>query len=174
MARSLEWLNDELQKQQTKVEDSERAMAEYREEQNALSLEDRQNIVVARLNQLNDAVTRAKTERVQKEALYNQIKALGPGVSPTTIPAVRAEPVHPEHQDPARRPAARTDTLIERYGEKYPEVIKINANIEDAKRQLASELAKAADAIRNDYQSALARSGRWPRPSKIRRAPRWI
>ena len=53
-AKSLQFLADEIKKQQTKVEDSERAMAQYRETNNALSLEDRQNTVVASLNTVND------------------------------------------------------------------------------------------------------------------------
>ena len=54
--KSLDFLAGEIAKQQKKVEDSERAMAEYRESNNALSLEDRQNTVVASLNQVNDRV----------------------------------------------------------------------------------------------------------------------
>src|SRR5438046_51474 len=46
----LEWLGKELQTQQQKVEDSERGLAEYRDKENALSLDDKQNIVLARLN----------------------------------------------------------------------------------------------------------------------------
>ncbi len=84
MVSSLEWLSRELVTQQTKVEASERAMAQYREDQQALSLEERQNIVVSRLNQLNDAVTRAKTNRVQKEALYDQVKGLERRTFPST------------------------------------------------------------------------------------------
>ncbi len=52
--KSLQFLSEEIAKQQQKVEESERAMADYREHNNALSLEDRQNTVVASLNQLND------------------------------------------------------------------------------------------------------------------------
>src|SRR5258706_9286271 len=48
---SLDFLDGEIRKQQTKVEDSERAMADYREHNNALSLDDRQNTVSASLNQ---------------------------------------------------------------------------------------------------------------------------
>ena len=76
MARSLEWLAEELTRQKQTVEASERAMALYREQQNALSLEDRQNIVISRLNQLNDAATRARTVRAQKEALYRRVAKL--------------------------------------------------------------------------------------------------
>src|SRR4029077_18401948 len=83
----LAWLAKELSNQQQKVEQSERALAEYRDKQNALSLDDKQNIVVSRLNQLNDAVTRAKMVRVQKETLYSQIKPLLPGGVIAVVPA---------------------------------------------------------------------------------------
>ena len=156
MAKSLEWLTQELGKQQQKVEGSERALAQYREDQNALSLEDRQNIVVSRLNQLNDAVTRAKTNRVQKESLYNQIKTLGPNASPETIPAILQNAYIQSMKTRVADLQRERAVLMERYGEKYPAVKDVNANIQDAQRQLSLELAKAIDAIRNDYQSAVS------------------
>ena len=94
-------------KQQKKVEASERAMAQYREDQNALSLEDRQNIVVARLNQLNDAATKAKTNRVQKQSLYDQVKSLGADVVGRHHSGDPAEPLHPGRQDAACGSPAR-------------------------------------------------------------------
>src|SRR5205823_9907371 len=91
--KGLAFLRDEIAKQQAKVEDSERAMADYREHNNALSLEDRQNTVVASLNQLNDQYTRAKTERIQKETLYKQIEGLAPSTPQLdTIPAITMNP----------------------------------------------------------------------------------
>ena len=50
--KNLVWLSDEVTKQEKKVTEAETAMSRYREQQNALSLEDRQNIVVSRLNTL--------------------------------------------------------------------------------------------------------------------------
>src|SRR4029453_10596144 len=50
---TITWLGEELGKQRGKVEAAERAMAEYQEGQNAMSLDDRQNIVIPRLNSLN-------------------------------------------------------------------------------------------------------------------------
>ena len=155
-AKSLEWLGQELAKQKAKVEDSERAMAQYREDQNALSLEDRQNIVVARLNQLNDAATRAKMSRVQKESLYNQIKSIGPTVaSPDTIPSILQNPYIQSMKTRLADLQRERTTLMERYGDKYPDVMKVNANIQDAQRQLQLEIAKAIEGIRNEYQSAV-------------------
>ena len=62
-------------------------MAEYRASQNASPLTDPQNIVTARLNQLNDAATRARTVRAQRESLLRQIEALGAGAA-DAIPAI--------------------------------------------------------------------------------------
>ena len=62
--KTLDWLGTEITRQQTVVEHSERALGDYRESQNALSLGDQQNIVVSRLNALNDEATRARTNRL--------------------------------------------------------------------------------------------------------------
>ena len=152
----LSWIEQELDRQKSKVEASERALASYREEQNALSLEDRQNIVVARLNQLNDVVTKAKTSLVQKESLYNQVKSLSPGASPDTIPAILQNQFIQSLKTQVAELERDRANLSERYGDRHPEIIKVNASIKDATRQLEQELAKAIDAIRNDYQAALA------------------
>ena len=152
----LSWIEQELERQKAKVEASERAMASYREEQNAGSLEDRQNIVVARLNQLNDVVTKAKTTLVQKESLYNQVKSLSPGASPETIPAILQNQYIQSLKTQVAELERDRANLSERYGDRHPEIIKVNASIKDATRQLELELAKAIDAIRNDYQAALA------------------
>jgi capsular exopolysaccharide synthesis family protein len=154
VSSGLEWLEEELERQRRKVETSERAMASYREEQNAGSLEDRQNIVVARLNQLNDAVTKAKTTLVQKESLFNQVKALTPGAPIDSVPAILQNQYIQSLKTQVADLERDRANLSERYGEKHPEIVKINASIKDATRQLDQELAKAIDAIRNDYQAA--------------------
>jgi capsular exopolysaccharide synthesis family protein len=151
----LEWLDKELASQQKKVEENERAMAEYRDKENALSLDDKQNIVLARLNQLNDAVIRAKTSRVQKETLYNQVRSIAPGTSAETLPIIGGNlqiQAIKNHLAELQRDRVR---LSERYGDKHPEIVKINASLQDTQRQLEAEAAKAVQSIRNDYDSAV-------------------
>ena len=91
--KNLRWLSDEVVKQEKKVSDAEAAMTKYREDQNALSLGDRQNITIARLNALNETVTRQRTERMQKEATYNQLKSVDPASDAADgFPVVAANP----------------------------------------------------------------------------------
>jgi capsular exopolysaccharide synthesis family protein len=155
MERSLEWLAQELARQKTIVEASERAMAQYREDQDALSLEDRQNIVIARLNQLNEAATRARTTRAQKESLYTRLESLGRNATPDSIPEILQNPYIQSLKAQLAELERRKALNSERYGDKHPEMLTVNASIQDATRQLNLEIAKAVDAIRHDYESAV-------------------
>ena len=151
--KTLQWLTQEVAKQQNIVQMSERLLAEYRENQNALSLEDRQNIVIARLNQVNDAVTRARTQRVQREALHRQItsttdrNALSSIVQNPFVQMLKGRLAELE-QDRVR--------LLERYGDKHPQVQNVLSQITDTRRQIDVEVDKAVQAIKNEYEAALA------------------
>ena len=68
-----DWLGERLAEQRKHVEAAEMALQQYRERHDGISLHDNQNIVVQKLADLNAAVTRAKTDRIQKEALYRQV-----------------------------------------------------------------------------------------------------
>ncbi|HMB82105.1 MAG TPA: polysaccharide biosynthesis tyrosine autokinase [Vicinamibacterales bacterium] len=151
----LDWLDNELATQQKRVEESERSLAEYREKENALSLDDKQNIVLARLNQLNDRATMAKSTRVQKESLYNQVKAIATGVSPDAIPVIGQNPNVTGAKGKLNELQREKVKLLERYADKHPQVISINASIEDAQRQVDLEIARAVQSVRSEYETAL-------------------
>ena len=67
------WFDEQLNEQRKQVADAEAALQNYRERNDALTIEGAQNIVVQKLGDLNAAVTRAKTERMQREAIYRQV-----------------------------------------------------------------------------------------------------
>ena len=154
MGKSLEWLVEELARQQRTVESSERAMAEYRAAQQTTSLSDPQNIVTSRLNQLNDAATRARTVRAQKESLLRQIEALGAGAA-DAIPAISANTYIQSIKARLAELQRQRALLAERYGDKHPEMVSLAASIQDVTQQLTAETAKAVETIRHEYESAV-------------------
>jgi capsular exopolysaccharide synthesis family protein len=155
----LDWLDKELANQQKKVEESERALAEYRDKQNALSLDDKQNIVLSRLNALNDAVTKAKMERMQKETQYGQIKPLMrgglAGVSPDALPIVVQSVQMQSLKSKLGELQQQKVQLSAKYGEKHPAILNVNAQLIDTQRQLDLETSKALQSIKNDYDTAV-------------------
>ena len=154
---TISWLGEELAKQREKVEAAERAMAEYREGQNAMSLDDGQNIVIARLNSLNDAVTKAKTARLQKEAAYRQLGNLkGDSTDADTYPAVAQNPTIQEIKQQLANLNGEQAKLSQRYGANHPAMETITKQIDGTSARLRAETAKVLESIANDYRSAVA------------------
>ena len=154
---TISWLTEELAKQRAKVEGAERAMAEYREGQNAMSLDDGQNIVVARLNSLNDAVTKAKTARLQKETAYRQLGNLkGDSVNADTFPAIAQNPTIQDIKQQLATLNGEKAKLSQRYGANHPTMETVTRQIDSATARLRAETAKVLESIANEYRSAVA------------------
>ena len=154
---TISWLAEELSKQRQKVQAAEQAMAEYREGQNAMSLDDGQNIVVARLNSLNDAVTKAKTSRLQKEAAYRQLGNLkGDSAEADSFPLVAQNATIQEIKQQLATLNTEKARLSQRYGANHPTMETITRQIESARTHLQAETAKVLESVANDYRAALA------------------
>ena len=153
LEKSAEWLTGEVERQGKLVQESEMKLAQYKERQDAGALDSSQNIVVARLTQSNDAATKARLERIDKEGRWRQIEAAGQDVESITsvlnnptIQGLRAN-INALQQDRAR--------LSERYGEKHPDYQKSLTALANAERQLQEEIRKSRQNARNEYENAV-------------------
>jgi polysaccharide biosynthesis transport protein len=152
-----EWLTQQLTEQRKGVESAEVRLQQYREKNDALSLEDRQNIVVQKLADLNGAVTRAKTERLQKEAMYRQLVAVQDDPAALdTFPAILSNQFIQHEKAELAGLQRKQAQLAEKYGEKHPEMIEAQSAIEAAQSKLRAEIAKVVQAVRTEYQAAVA------------------
>src|SRR5216683_5565526 len=131
----LGWLAKELDKQQQKVRESEQALAEYRDKQNAMSLDDKQNIVTTRLTALNDALIRARTAKVQKEALYNQVRSMSGTTAPDAIPVIAQNVQVQTLKNKLNELQRDKSRLEERYGPKHLAVQANATAIQDTRSE---------------------------------------
>ena len=153
LEKSAEWLTGEVEKQAALVKESELKLAQYKETQDAGALDSGQNTVVARLNQLSDAVTKARTDRIIREGQWRQIQAAGQDlesissiISNTSVQALRTQ-INALQQDRGR--------VAERYGERHPDFQKVATQLANAERQLADELRKAVQNAKNEFDAAV-------------------
>jgi succinoglycan biosynthesis transport protein ExoP len=151
----LDWLEKELGKQEKKVQESEQALTDYRDKQNALSLDDKQNIVTTRLTALNDALIKARTIKAQKEALYNQVKSMSTTTTPDAIAAVSQNPQIQALKNKIADLRQQRAQLTEKFGEKWPAVQAVNTNLTEAQRELDGETARALQTIKNDFETGV-------------------
>ena len=153
---TLRWVSGELATQQAAVEDSDLALVKYRESQNALSLDANTDIVNTRLAALNGDVTNAQRDRLQKESLYAQVAGLDPASdAAASFPAVAQSQNVRQITDRLAALKADKVRLSARYGERHPDMIKVNAEIADARLQVQTEVRRALLAIKVDYDSAV-------------------
>ena len=108
-----DWLGARLAEERKAVETAEAKLQQYREQNDAISLEDRENIIVQKLADLNAAVTRAKTERIQKEAMYQQLQAIAgrPGAA-RHFPGDPDQRLHPAAEGGAGGAAAPVRAVV--------------------------------------------------------------
>jgi capsular exopolysaccharide synthesis family protein len=151
--KSADWLTGEVQKQAELVKQSEMALAQYKESEDAGSLDSNQNIILARLTQSNEAVTKARLERIQKEGLWRQLQDAGTDVDSissvlnnTYIQSLRAS-VNTLQQERAR--------ASERYGEKHPDYQKAVTALANAERTLDGDIRKAVQNAKNEFDAAV-------------------
>jgi capsular exopolysaccharide synthesis family protein len=89
------YLHQEADRLKANLQKAEQAVEKFREDHNAVSLEDKQNIIVEKLKELNQKVTEAKSERLKLEADVATIKQ-GKAKTPEELlmlPSVAALPV---------------------------------------------------------------------------------
>lgn len=157
--QSSEWLEARLAEQRVKVEQSEAALQRYREQPNASTVGSSANIVTQRLADLNAAVTRARTERLLKEAAYRQLEEAQVGGGLDAIPVVASNPVVQQLRAQEGQLVREEAELSRRFGERHPEMIKVRTALEQTRQRQAAEVAKVAEVVRNEYEAALENEG---------------
>jgi capsular exopolysaccharide synthesis family protein len=151
------FLTQQLAEQRAKLEASEQALQTYRERTDSVSLEERQNVVVQRLADLNAAVTKANTNRIQKEAAYNQVKiALENPAAIDTVPLILSNPFVQQQKTELATLQRQRAQLSEKLGPNHPDMIKVGVAIQNAEARIRSEVAQIVQSMHNDYEAALA------------------
>jgi len=152
-----DWLGARLAEERKGVEAAEAKLQAYREQNDAISLTDRENITVQKLSDLNAALTRAKTERIQKQSAYQQLEQLQADPAKLdTFPAILANTFIQQQKGELAELQRQQAQLSEKYGDKHPEIIKLKSAIQVAQAKLSGEIGKVVQSVRGEYQAALS------------------
>jgi polysaccharide biosynthesis transport protein len=159
-----DWLTKQVEQQRKLVEDSEAALQRYRRQHEADALftnkmgVEQQNIVVEKLSQLQGAVTKARTDTIEKEALYRQV-SVGKGNREAldSVPPIANDPyvqrLKGELSELQRQLAQSSKEL----GERHPDILKLQGAIQTTDAKLQSEISNHAVAIEKDFEAAQSR-----------------
>jgi capsular exopolysaccharide synthesis family protein len=152
------YLDEQIDAQRKKLEASENSLQTLREQGEGVALDDRQNIVVQRLAELSSAVTKASTERIEKEAQYKRLLsvAAGPGSNLDTFPAILSNTFIQQLKGQLADLQRQQAQMSEKYEDKHPEMAKIRNAIAATEAKLRGEIGNVQQSVRNEFLSAQA------------------
>lgn len=148
-------LNEQLAQQKKKVEESEISLHKYKEKENIVSLEERQNIVVQRLSQLNALVTGAKTERIAIETRYKELKKLSNQPEMIeSLPSILSNAMIQQLKTDYVALQRQYSEASKKFGIKHPKMVELGSQIGLMKHKIALEVKKNVNSLMTEYKVA--------------------
>ncbi len=162
--KAVKWLSTQVEEMKGKVEESEMKLQTYKEEGNMVSLEDKQNIVVDKLAQLNTKVTEAKAKRINAEVIYRQVEDLLERGEPIeTLPGVINNKLIQDLKRNYSQKEGELSESLQRYKDKHPKIISLRSELNTLKERIDREVSKILESIRTDYEVALSQEKKFQR-----------
>ncbi|HYX69231.1 MAG TPA: GNVR domain-containing protein, partial [Terriglobales bacterium] len=147
-----DWLQKQLADLQMKVEISQEKLVKYQKENDILGIDEKQNIVTVKLDELNKDLTAAQADRIQKEANYklaqNGNAELNSGQQNALFDKLRTQETDLKTQ---------LAQLSTQFGPSYPKVKEVRNQLAQVELSLQQENTKAVGRMQRDYQTAVQR-----------------
>lgn len=160
-----DWLSKQLVDLQMKVETSQEKLVRYQKEHEILGIDEKQNIITQKLDELNKELTAAESDRMQKEAVYRMTQSGDPETTASAVitdatttaagatPSALLDKLHQQQADLKIQVAE----LSTQFGPAYPKVAQLTNQLKEIERQIQSESRKVVDHLRGQYQTAMQR-----------------
>ncbi len=152
-SEAAQWLGQQIDEQKGKVEGADRALQKVKEQEGIVNIEEHRTLLDQKLKELGTALTTIRTDRLQKEALYNQMRNAS---NPEELPDVMRSPLVQSLRIELAGLERQQAQLLERYMDQHPEVVKVRNQIEETRKKIATESQRVIRAAENDYKAAAA------------------
>jgi capsular exopolysaccharide synthesis family protein len=146
-----EWLTKQLEDLKAKVERADENLQEFGSKHDIISLDEKENVTMQRLTELNETLTKAEAERMAKEALYKQTEDR----NFDSFPSILENKLIQDLKQSYIQLEAQYMKLSETFKPEYPEMVRLKNQMETLQKRLKAEIEKMILGIKNDYESSL-------------------
>ncbi len=159
-----EWLERQLEAMKAKVEQAEEKLNQYAGKNEIIFLETKvdddgkggsENLVTKKLASLSTELIAATSERIQKEALYNELKA---GDAESSSLVMNSPLMQTLRKDAAALESEYNQNL-KIYKPDYPKMVKLKELIDQINKRMATEAKKIVNSTRKDFEAAVKKEG---------------
>ncbi|MCU0242715.1 MAG: polysaccharide biosynthesis tyrosine autokinase, partial [Vicinamibacteria bacterium] len=146
------WLAERVKDQQRKAEEASRALQAFCERE-GMSFAGRQELQDQKMTALNAAALAAQTERITKENLASQLRALSPAER-MNFPLIRGNTVVQTLRAEIAKLQEEERQMADRLGDRHPDLVDVRARIARTQEKLATEVREIAGMVESDYATA--------------------
>ena len=146
-----EWLSKQLEDLKAKVERADEALQAFGSKHDIISFEDKENVTLQRLNELNDTLTKAEADRMAKEALFKQTK----DKNFESLPSILENKLIMDLKQAYIQLETQSTKLSETFKPEYPEMVRLRSQMQSIQRRMDLEISKIIAGIKNDYELSL-------------------
>ena len=146
------WMEQQLDELKAKVEKSQQALVDYERQNAIVNLSDKQNVVEQRLADLSKDLTNAQTDRLQKQALDEQVRA-----NESRVALLAQSELLEKLEEKAAELKTQYADAQEQYGPNFPKLVRLHDQVIEIQSLVEKERLRVVGRIRHDYEVALAR-----------------
>lgn len=153
--RATKWLNERLADLRVKVSSSERAVEEFRAKAGLTRGRD-STISAEGLSDLNTQLIMARTQRAELESRLRQVQSQG-GNNLDTNSEVLSSPLIQKLREQESELIRKQADMQQRLGPRHPDMLKVQAELADLKRNIQVEVGRIITGIKNEVEVARSR-----------------
>lgn len=155
---ALTWLTEEAGRLRAKAEESSQALQNYRVKTGILGMQEQRQITAAKIMDFNKAFLEAQAQRLSLESKLQQLDRIAKepaGVQ--MIFSVADNPLIDKLKGEVGTLETEKSKLLKVYKDQHPEILKVDAQIQQVKQRLEAEFQNTLRAVQTQYKVAKGR-----------------
>ncbi len=153
-AKATTWLNERLTQLKIKLEDSQHKLFAYKEKNGLVDIQGNNNqLSEQEIGIVTNKLLDAESKMAYSKILYDEVartKAKGTNAL-LGLPVIDSNEMVRRFKIDLQEAQFRLDKLLNRYGQKHPEVVDANSRVNTARGNLSSQINNIVDSIEKDY-----------------------
>jgi capsular exopolysaccharide synthesis family protein len=146
------WLAKQISDLQLRVETSQEKLVRYQRENGMLGIDEKQNIITQKLDDLNKSFTEAQSDRISKQAAYETARAGRPDQASDPAGGIGA---HLRQEEASLR--SQYAQLTTTFGPNYPKALEVKNQIDQTERSIQEEDQRSLRRLEANFTSAQTR-----------------
>ena len=146
-----DFLKKQIEQSQSNLEQSEEKLNEYAKSNDIVSLDEKMNITYHTFSELNDALAKSETARLEKESLYKHVS----DGNIDALPMVLSDPYIQNLKAEHARAKSEYSQLSATFKPGYPKLKELGARVAELQRKIEEAQNSIASSVKSDYDASL-------------------